>query len=210
MTKQNYQQLNESERHAIALGLQQKQSRSVDQVVHDCGDLCQAITDLAFERDALFSIDEYRTLNRCLDNAIADAVSEFSAQRDAALAAQRVLHENQQLGFLMHELRNALGTASLAATAMEIGNLTPAGATGAVLRRSHAAMASLISNALAEVSIKGKASGQQQLLSLAAFIADAKSATPTCMQPRKGAASPWPMWTRAWASRSTTTCCRPR
>ena len=148
---------------------------SVDQVVHDYGDLCQAITDLAFERDAPFSIDEYRTLNRCLDNAIADAVSEFSAQRDAAITAQRVLQENQQLGFLMHELRNALGTASLAATAMEVGNLTPAGATGAVLRRSHASMAKLISTALAEVSLKGKASGQQQPLSLAVFIADAKS-----------------------------------
>ena len=29
-----------------------------------------------------FSIDEFRTLNRCLDNAIADAVLEFSTQRD--------------------------------------------------------------------------------------------------------------------------------
>jgi len=99
---------------------------SVDQVVHDYGDLCQAITDLAFERDAPFSIDEYRTLNRCLDNAIADAVSEFSAQRDAAIKVQQGLHENEQLGFLMHELRNALGTASLAVTAMTMGNLTPA------------------------------------------------------------------------------------
>jgi len=44
---------------------------SVDQVVHDYGDLCQSITDLAFERDAPFTIDEFRTLNRCLDNAIA-------------------------------------------------------------------------------------------------------------------------------------------
>jgi len=43
---------------------------SVDQVVHDYGDLCQAITDLAVERDAPFSVDEFRTLNRCLDNAI--------------------------------------------------------------------------------------------------------------------------------------------
>ncbi len=46
---------------------------TVDQVVHDYGDLCQAITDLAFERDAPFAIGEFRTLNRCLDNAIADA-----------------------------------------------------------------------------------------------------------------------------------------
>lgn len=148
---------------------------SVDQVVHDYGDLCQAITDLAFERDAPFSIDEYRTLNRCLDNAIADAVSEFSAQRDAAIKVQQGLHENEQLGFLMHELRNALGTASLAVTAMTMGNLTPAGATGAVLKRSHVSMARLISSALAEVAVKGAAPDQQQPLSLAAFIADAKS-----------------------------------
>ena len=59
---------------------------SVDQVVHDYGDLCQAATDLAVEQDAPFSIDEFRTLHRCLDNAIADAVTEFSVQRDAAIA----------------------------------------------------------------------------------------------------------------------------
>src|SRR5512134_118016 len=56
---------------------------SVDQVVHDYGDLCQAITDLAVERHEPFSVEEFRTLNRCLDNAIADAVKEFSAQREA-------------------------------------------------------------------------------------------------------------------------------
>jgi hypothetical protein len=61
---------------------------SIDQVVHDYGDLCQAITDLAYERDAPFEIDEFRTLNRCLDNAIADAVTEFSYQHDSAIAAQ--------------------------------------------------------------------------------------------------------------------------
>ena len=148
---------------------------SVDQVVHDYGDLCQAITDLAFERDAPFSIDEYRTLNRCLDNVMADAVSEFSAQRDAALMVQQSLQENEQFGFLMHELRNALGTASLAVRAMEMGNLTLAGATGAVLKRSLASMARLISNALAEVAVKSAVPGQTQPISLAAFIADAKS-----------------------------------
>ena len=30
---------------------------TIDQVVHDYGDLCQAITDLAVERDAPFSVD---------------------------------------------------------------------------------------------------------------------------------------------------------
>jgi hypothetical protein len=47
---------------------------TVDQVVHDYGDLCQAITGLSVERDAPFAIHEFQTLNRCLDNSIADAV----------------------------------------------------------------------------------------------------------------------------------------
>jgi signal transduction histidine kinase len=149
---------------------------SVDQVVHDYGDLCQAITDLAFERDAPFSVDEYRTLNRCLDNAIADAVTEFSAERDAALEQQHGVEINEQIGFLMHELRNALGTASLAVNALDLGHLTMAGATGAVLRRSLAAMGQLITRSLDEVRFQ---SGDPPLLqrhSLTAFIADAKLA----------------------------------
>jgi hypothetical protein len=51
---------------------------TVDQVVHDYGDLCQAITELAFERNAQISVSEFHTLNRLLDNAIAAAVTEFA------------------------------------------------------------------------------------------------------------------------------------
>src|ERR1700719_267348 len=58
---------------------------TVEQVVHDYGDLCQAITDLAFERSAPIEIDEFRTLNRCLDNGIADAVTEYAFQRNSLL-----------------------------------------------------------------------------------------------------------------------------
>src|SRR5687767_4586441 len=34
---------------------------TVDQVVHDYGDLCQAITDLDFDQDAPIEVDEFRT-----------------------------------------------------------------------------------------------------------------------------------------------------
>lgn len=122
-----------------------------DQVVHDYGDLCQAITDLAVERDAPFSIEEYRTLNRCLDNAIAAAVTEFSTQRDIATQLRQTSEGNQRLGYLMHELRNALSSGMLAAAAMKAGNLLVGGATGSVLQRSHAAMARIINRALDEV-----------------------------------------------------------
>ena len=147
---------------------------SVDQVVHDYGDLCQAITDLAFERDAPFAIDEFRTLNRCLDNAIADAVTEFSFQRDATIAQQQETETNHRVGFLVHELRNALGTATLAVSALELGNMTMGGATGAVLKRSLSSLDRLINRSLEEV--RGAQAANRRTFSLAAFIADAQQA----------------------------------
>jgi len=147
---------------------------TVDQVVHDYGDLCQAITDLAFERDVPFSIGEFRTLNRCLDNAIADAVTEFSSQRDTQIARQQSLDAAERFGFLVHELRNALGTATLAIHALELGNMTVGGATGTVLKRSLSAMGELIGRALAEV--RNTASEQRQTFSVAAFIKEAEAA----------------------------------
>ncbi|WP_229423103.1 sensor histidine kinase [Telluria aromaticivorans] len=147
---------------------------TVDQVVHDYGDLCQAITDLAVERDAPFTIDEFRTLNRCLDNAIADAVTEFSFQRDATLAEQQSADLNERLGFLMHELRNSLNVATMAVTAMEAGSLPVKGATGAVLKRSHEAMKRLITTSLDEVRIKGAEQGAAKVFSLASFIDEAR------------------------------------
>ena len=147
---------------------------SVDQVVHDYGDLCQAITDLAFERDAPFAITEFRTLNRCLDNAIADAVTEFSFHRESNLARQHGADENRRTGFLAHELRNALGTAANALTALELSGMTVSGATGAVLKRSLTAMGNLVSQAIDEV--RSGASDQRESFSLASLIAEAQGA----------------------------------
>ena len=124
---------------------------TVDQVVHDYGDLCQAITTLAVERDAPFSVDEFRTLNRCLDNAIADAVTEFSKQRDVVISRQQDQVVTERVGFMVHELRNALHTASLACTALESGGLPVAGATGSVLKRSLASMSAILVNAAGSV-----------------------------------------------------------
>ena len=147
---------------------------SVDQVVHDYGDLCQAITDLAFERDAPFAITEFRTLNRCLDNAIADAVTEFGFQRESGLARDQGAEENRRTGFLAHELRNSLSTATVSLRALEVSGMPVSGATGAVLKRSLTAMGNLISRALDEV--KSGDLDQRETFSLASFIADAHAA----------------------------------
>ena len=149
---------------------------TVDQVVHDYGDLCQSITDLAFERDAPFQIDEFRTLNRCLDNAIADAVTEFSYQRDSAADKKRTIEANQQAGFFAHELRNALGTATLSFAAAKAGNLSFSGATGSILERSLTALGDLIDGSLAEVHATAKETVHSQVFSVAQFIEEVKRA----------------------------------
>lgn len=149
---------------------------TVEQVVHDYGDLCQAITELAWERDAPFQVEEFRTLNRCLDNAIADAVSEFSSIRESLVTERISTEANERLGFLVHELRNALQTANLSVRAMELGGLTLMGATGTVLKRSLASMRSLVDSSLAEVRAGSDAKVPRTNFSLAALIEDARTA----------------------------------
>ena len=147
---------------------------SVDQVVHDYGDLCQAITDLAVERDAPFSVDQFRTLNRCLDNAIADAVTSFVVQRDETVAMQHSADVTEKLGFLAHELRNSLQTATMAFTALESGKLAIAGSTGALLKRSLVALSALVTRSLVEVRAAAGEPQKHELFSLSAFIAEAR------------------------------------
>ncbi len=147
---------------------------TVEQVVHDYGDLCQSITDLAFEKTAGITIDEFRTLNRCLDNAIAVSVTEYNARRDLLTAGQQTAAVNERLGFLAHELRNHLNTATLALGALRTGNVGLHGATGAVLDRSLVGLRNLIDRSLADVRLGSAAVHSTRRFSLAAFIAEIK------------------------------------
>jgi signal transduction histidine kinase len=149
---------------------------SVDQVVHDYGDLCQAITDLAIERDAPFLVDEFRTLNRCLDNAIADAVTEFSYQRDFVNADRQAIDINERIGYFVQELRNHLATISLAFIAVKSGNLSLSGATGAIMERNIFNLSELINSSVLDMHDMGQQFAILQSFSLADFIDEAKSA----------------------------------
>ena len=158
---------------------------TVDQVVHDYGDLCQAITELAAERGVPIETEEFRTLNRCLDNGIADAVTEYVFQRDASLESKNVKALNEQLGFLAHELRNHIHTATLAAIAIKSGNVGTAGATGALLDRSLIGMRNIIDRTLAGVRLTAGMPSRAQLISLADFVADVKVAASLEAQTRE-------------------------
>jgi signal transduction histidine kinase len=128
----------------------QSQGFTVSQVVHDYGDVCQSITELALERRVPIGVEDFRTLNRCLDDAIASAVTEFGRVGTQS-ARDKAAHDDERIGMLVHELRNLVNTANLAFTVLESGNVGVGGSTGRVLKRSLAALCDLIDRSVADV-----------------------------------------------------------
>ena len=130
-----------------------RQGFTVSQVVHDYGDICQSITELALEQDAPISTDDFRTLNRCLDDAIAGAVTEFGRGRNQSTLEGADARGNERLGFFAHELRNLLNTSILAFDVLKTGDVGVGGSTGQVLRRNLVGARDLIGRSLAEVRL---------------------------------------------------------
>src|SRR3984893_3868226 len=73
---------------------------TVSQVVHDYGDVCQTITELAVETNAPISTEDFHTLNRCLDEAIASAVTIYGREREQSRLDEAADRGNEHLGFL--------------------------------------------------------------------------------------------------------------
>ena len=122
---------------------------SVAQVVHDYGDLCQVITGLAVEHRASIEANEFRTLNLCLDDAIAGAVTEWTRQRERVLADEGT----ERLGILAHEMRSLLNTAMMSFTGIRTGVVAPGGSTSAMLERSLIGLVALVDRSLADVRL---------------------------------------------------------
>src|SRR6266849_10597860 len=82
---------------------------NVGQVVHGYGDVCQAITELAQVERFTITTDEFHSLNRALDGAIAEAVTEYGRQREVNLSAA----ESERLENRGDEQRDPLCSAIL-------------------------------------------------------------------------------------------------
>jgi hypothetical protein len=97
---------------------------TISQVVHAYGDVCQSVTDLAVELGTPISTDDFRTLNRCLDDAIAGAVTEYAHVQDVTRDGTS------------DELQRLTNVAITAFEVLQTGNVGIGGSTGAVVYRS--------------------------------------------------------------------------
>ena len=138
---------------------------TVSQVVHDYGDICQTITELAAAQSSPIRVEEFHTLNRCLDTAIAEAVTEHTR----LTAERRSSEEVERFGQIAHELRDQLNTALLAFHTLKRGAVGISGNTGAVLGRSLANLRALVDRAVSEVRL---AAGKhhRERLAVTAFL----------------------------------------
>lgn len=140
---------------------------SIGQVVHDYGDVCQAITELAVEQRVPISAAHFRTLNLCLDDAIAGAVTEYARQRESAIASEGT----ERLGMLAHEMRNLLNTAVLSFESIKSGYVAVSGSTGQLHTRSLMGLRDLIDRSLADVRLDAGI-GRLEAISVASLVED--------------------------------------
>jgi len=142
---------------------------TIEQVVHDYGDVCQVITQLAIEKQQEVSSKNFSTLNLCLDDAIAGAVAEYAHQQEITLEARGT----ERLGVLAHEMRNLLGTAMISFELISKGVVAANGLTADMHRRSLLGLRELIARSLADVRLDAGIEHLEPIL-VAEFIDEIK------------------------------------
>lgn len=138
---------------------------TIAQVVHDYGDVCQTVTELAARQETSISVAEFQIMNLCLDNAIAEAVTGYAHGRERSIEDEGT----ERLGVLAHELRNLLNTAVLSFESIRAGRVGVTGGTALVHARSLAGLCQLIDRSLAEVRMEAGV-GRHEALSVADFV----------------------------------------
>jgi hypothetical protein len=120
--------------------------------------VCQAITTLAVEQATPISADEFRTLNRCLDNAIADAVTAFGGAGQVSRMAQAETLSERLIAYA-EEQRRLVDIAARSYDAIKTGSVGMAGATGALLLHTLEELRSLPERKLPEIRLRDPATG---------------------------------------------------
>jgi signal transduction histidine kinase len=116
----------------------------LDGVVREYGVLQRCIIEVAARERVAVSADEYAVLGESICQGIADAVTQYSLQRDGELRRQA----NEHFAFVAHELRNPLGSALLALRSLRTRGIFPSNALANLLERGLTRTSDLIEGAL--------------------------------------------------------------
>ena len=102
--------------------------------------------ELVIADGAAVSPEEVGGVSRCLDDAMAEAVAEYTRLKDEATSHREV----ERLGQVGHDLRNQLQTALLSFRALRTGNVDIGGSAGDALGRSLVHLRDIVDITLSE------------------------------------------------------------
>jgi signal transduction histidine kinase len=137
-----------------------EQGFTISQVVHGYGDVCQALTEMAQETNASITTEEFQTLNQCLDDAIAEAVTEYTRLRELAITEEGTMRS----GVLAHELRNRLYAATVGFEMIRKGTVASGGSVSALVSRNLVRLGSLIHRSMVEVRLQSGIEYREKVL----------------------------------------------
>ena len=174
--------------------------------MHDYGDICQAITELAVEQKLPITTEEFHTLNRCLDAAIAGAVTEHA----------RITAESRTTGRDRADPGNWRTKSATCSTArcsrfntLKLGTVAINGSTGALLGRSLMNLRDLVDNTLADVRMAANIQ-QRERVPVAAFLGEIAVAGESARGGSAACASASSTSTPTCSSTATRNCWRRR
>jgi signal transduction histidine kinase len=143
---------------------------TVSQVVHGYGVLCQAVTEVAETMKVPISASEFSVLNLSLDIAIADAVTGFSKR-----ASIESVDSTKRMGFLVHELRNALAAAIIAHSLVKKGVVGVGGSTNALLEKNLNRARDIVDRSFSEVRMQNDKVVDLQPVSLIKIVEEVEA-----------------------------------
>jgi hypothetical protein len=111
---------------------------NIEQVVRDYGDVCQAVTELADDEGVAVTAAEFHTLNRCLDSAIAGAVTSWSQEREKSFMRGEARRDRRLL--------TLVDAAAVSLGALRAGRVGSGSDTAAVVEKCLVEMRSIVAD----------------------------------------------------------------
>ncbi len=130
--------------------IRKSQGFDLSRLVHDYGLVCDAVSQMAVKYSETVLPREFQVLNRCVDEGIARSIESFEETRST-----EEKNRAEHLGFVIHEIRNAVGNASLAFELIRKGKAGFNGSTADVVQRALGRIANLVAESLAEARLIG-------------------------------------------------------
>ena len=142
----------------------------VSEVVREYGLLHECILDMAQEARLMPSVHEQRVVLRWINAGIADAIAQYSKERDVELQRQASEH----LGFIAHELRNPISAAMLSFRRLMTGPLAQGGRAVEQLDRGLKRTLDIINATLEHASMKLGVEPKLERVALLPFLVEAE------------------------------------